>query len=261
MKLFYMDDSGSSGLNLDDPQQPLLVLGGVVIDDSKWAKVNKQLNEIKGQYGIGGEEIHALEIANSKGIFKGWDYNKKQNFIKQNLQLIADNELKILHFEVIKANYKNYFDKNFSRDYKKMLRIPPYIVAYSYILQIAEQYLQNANTNGILIADEQDVNLLANDTLKILRAIDEPEIKINRLVEKSFFINSRESNLLQLSDIVVYYIKRYFEIPLKQISQKSLEERTQMYNIIKSRIYTPTFDIRKHKILGFIKKRLDEEEA
>ena len=104
-----MDDSGSSGLNLDDPQQPLLVLGGVVIDDSKWAKVNKQLNEIKGQYGIGGEEIHALEIANSKGIFKGWDYDKKQNFIKQNLQLIADNELKILHFEVIKITLIKIF--------------------------------------------------------------------------------------------------------------------------------------------------------
>lgn len=218
MKLFYLDDSGSSGLKLDDSQQPLFVLGGVIVDDKYWKQIDSKIQVLKQKFNIQNHEIHALEIANGKGAFKGWDFVRKQDFITQCLQIISKNEIKAVYFKVIKANYKAYFEKNFSKAHQKMVKIPPYILAYSYILQIAEQYLQEADDNGILIADEQDTqNTIANDTLEVLRAINEPEIKINRVVEKSFFINSHDSNLLQLADIFAYYVKRYYEIGLKNL--------------------------------------------
>lgn len=261
MKLFYLDDSGSSGLNLDDKEQPLFVLGGVVIDDGHWKHIDGDIQKLKQKFGIQGrDEMHALDIANGKKAFSGWDFAKKQNFITECLQIISKNNIKTVYFKVIKANYKKYFENNFSKAHQKMVKIPPYIIAYSYILQIAEQYLQEVNDNGILIADEQDTqNIIANDTLKVLRAISEPEIKINRVVEKSFFINSRDSNLLQLADIFAYYIKRYYEIDLKEMSDKSKDERERMFELIKNSIYSPKFDYANHKILKFIKNRLDEE--
>lgn len=169
MKLFYLDDSGSSGLNLDDKEQPLFVLGGVIIDDKHWKRIDSDIQNLKHKFGVQGrDEMHALDIANSKKAFSDWDFTKKQNFITECLQIISKNNIKTVYFKVIKANYKEYFENNFSTAHQKMVKIPPYIIAYSYILQIAEQYLQEVNDNGILIADEQDTqNIIANDTLTV----------------------------------------------------------------------------------------------
>ncbi|WP_169975831.1 DUF3800 domain-containing protein [Campylobacter sp. RM16191] len=259
MKLFYLDDSGSSGLNLEDPLQPLFVLGGIVIDHTKWEEATGKIQELKKEYKIDDLEMHAMDIANSKGAFKGWDFDKKQEFLTKCLKLIPSLSMDIIFFKVRKSNYKKYFESKFSKAHQQMVKIPPYIVAYSFILQIAEKFLNDANDNGVLIIDEQDTHIIANDTLKTLRAIDEPEIKVNRLIEKSFFINSKDSNLLQLADIVAYYIKRYYEIELKDnLGDRSKEEREKMFKIIEKSIYKADFDYSKHKILEFINNSLDE---
>jgi len=36
MHFFYLDESGDSGANLNDEQQPLFVLGGLNVADKKW---------------------------------------------------------------------------------------------------------------------------------------------------------------------------------------------------------------------------------
>ena len=43
------------------------------------------------------------------------------------------------------------------------------------------------------------------------------------------------------------------------MSDKSKKEREKMFELIKNSIYEPKFDYSKHKILQFIKNRLDEE--
>jgi len=43
MHFFYLDESGDSGCNLDDEQQPIFVLAGLSVADKKWnnTKVNR----------------------------------------------------------------------------------------------------------------------------------------------------------------------------------------------------------------------------
>lgn len=252
MKFLYLDDSGNSGLNLDDAEQPLFILGGVVIDTEEWQKINEEIQNIKAKYKIQ-DEIHAIEITNSKGIFKEWSLEKKNNLIKELLNIIVKYKLKIIFFKVIKKNYKAYFKTHFTQAQNKMLKIPPYILAYSYVLQIYEQSLNDDECNGIVISDEQDSDILADNTLKILRVIDEPDIKIKKIIEKNFFINSKESNLIQLADICVYHIKRYYEMEVKEnISAKSKENREMFFKIIENNVYNLKLDPTQHKILGFL---------
>ena len=46
MKLIYIDDSGNTGKKLDDEKQPLFLLGGFIIDENIWKKVDKALNDL-----------------------------------------------------------------------------------------------------------------------------------------------------------------------------------------------------------------------
>lgn len=258
MRLIYLDDSGSSGTNLDDKEQPLFVLGGVIINDKKWHNVNDKIEKIKNDYNIFGKELHIMDIMNCKGCFSSWNYERKKNLVLECLKTIKDFELRVIYFKVLKQNYKVYFENKTSLALQKMLKIPPYIIAYSYILQIAEQYLIQKDDYGILIADEQDTQQIAKDTLNALRLIDEPNIKVSKILETSFFTKSNDSNFLQLADIVAYTIKRYLEINIKELKEKSVKERTDFYNVIKDCIYEPKFDYAKHPILKYIDKKLGE---
>ena len=71
MKLIYIDDSGNTGKKLDDEKQPLFLLGGFIIDENIWKKVDKALNDLKSKYNIENMEIHSIEIMNGK---KGTPY-------------------------------------------------------------------------------------------------------------------------------------------------------------------------------------------
>lgn len=43
MKLCYIDESGNTGTNLLDPQQPYFILSGVIVDSKQWRVVNDEI--------------------------------------------------------------------------------------------------------------------------------------------------------------------------------------------------------------------------
>jgi len=217
MKLIYIDDSGNTGKKLDDDLQPLFLLGGFIIDENDWKKVDKSIEDIKQKYELTDIEIHAIDVINGK---KGTPYDFEQQF-----------------------------------------DISPYLLAFSYILQISDSYLIEKDNNGILILDEQDEwKKPANKTFNILRTIvDEPEIKIEKLLDRSFFVDSSESNMVQLADVVAYNLKRYFECDIKDMGEQKQTERKNMYKIIESNIYKPKFDYGKHTILKWLEDNIGNQ--
>src|SRR5580658_1087280 len=75
MHLVYFDESGQTGNNLRDPVQPIFVLGALVVPESIWLAVEKDLQAAIDQYFPAPRpddfEIHATEISNPrKGFFK-----------------------------------------------------------------------------------------------------------------------------------------------------------------------------------------------
>lgn len=261
MELIYLDDSGSTGTKLNDIEQPLFVLGGVMLSDFVWHKVNAELNKIKAKYKIANKELHILDIMKSKDNFKDWEYDDKKELISECLRVISKFSLKVIFFKVFKENYRLFFERKTALH--NMDKIPPYIVAYHYILQMVDEYLSHKKVRGMLIADEQDKTMqIAKDELEKLREIDISDIKIKNIIETSFFTSSKDSNLLQLADIVAYTVKRYLEIFYKKgISEKSLAEREYYFNIIKNDIYAPSFSFETHPILEYINKKVTEVKA
>ena len=67
MELLYLDESGSTGLDLDNKHQPYFVLAGVSVKDDKWHKVNDYFEQekIKIYPDFSDIEIHTNELFNS----------------------------------------------------------------------------------------------------------------------------------------------------------------------------------------------------
>lgn len=263
MKLIYIDDSGNTGKKLDDELQPLFLLGGFIVDENGWKSVDKAIESVKRKYDICDLEIHAIDVINGKKEtpYKEWDYQKKLEFFSDMLSIIKEFDLKVVFFSVKKQNFKGYFQVKYGKDFEQQFNISPYLLAFSYILQISDSYLIDCKSNGMLILDEQDEwKKPANKTFNILRTIvDEPEVKIEKLLDRSFFVDSSESNMIQLADIVSYNLKRYLECDIKDISSQKQEERVKLFEIIKGNIYRPDFDYGKHPILRWLENNIGNQ--
>jgi len=263
MKLIYIDDSGNTGKKLDDDLQPLFLLGGFIIDENIWKKVDKQIDKIKNKYEIDTLEIHSIDILNgAKGTpYKEWTYIKKLEFFEDILTIIKKFKLQVIYFSVKKSNFRAYFQAKYGKDFEQQFAISPYLLAFSYILQISDSYLRSEGSNGMLILDEQDEwKKPANKTFNLLRTlVEEPEVKIEKLLDRSFFVDSSESNMIQLADVIAYTTKRYLEIEIKKISESKKKERTKLYNIYKANVYKPSFDYGKHSILKWLEDNIGNQ--
>lgn len=263
MNLIYIDDSGNTGKKLDDALQPLFVLGGFIIDENIWKSVDKEIYNIKSKYDINDMEIHSIEIMNGKKgtPYKDWDYAKKLTFFEEVLGLIKKYDLKVIYFSVKKENFKSYFQSKYGKEFEQQFNISPYLLAFSYILQISDAYLLKQDCNGMLILDEQDEwKKPANKTFNILTTLaDEPEVHVEKLLDRSFFVDSSESNMIQLADMLAYTTKRYLEIELRVMNESKIEERTRLYDIYKENIYRPDFDYGKHSILKWLEDNIGNQ--
>ena len=263
MKLIYIDDSGNTGKKLDDDLQPLFLLGGFIIDEMIWKEVDKALSDIKSKYNIENQEIHSIDIMNGKKWtpYKEWGYDKKLQFFEEVLNIIKVFDLKVVYFSVKKSSFKKYFQSKYGKDFEQQFNISPYLLAFSYILQISDSYLLSVNSNGMLILDEQDEwKKPANKTFNILTSLaDEPEIRIEKLLDRSFFVDSSESNMIQLADIISYTTKRYLEIEIKEMEKGKAAERERLFNFYKENIYKPTFDYGSHPILKWLEDNIGNQ--
>lgn len=263
MKLIYIDDSGNTGKKLDDNLQPLFLLGGFIIDEDIWKKVDKEIDNIKIKYAIKDFEIHSIEIMNGKKgtPYKDWNYSKKLQFFEDVLSLINKYDLKVIYFSVKKINFKSYFQSKYGKDFEQQFNISPYLLAFSYILQISDSFLVANSSNGMLILDEQDEwKKPANKTFNILTTLaDEPEVHVEKLLDRSFFVDSSESNMIQLADMIAYTTKRYLELDIREFNENKKAERKKLYNFYKENIYTPSFNYESHPIMKWLEDNIGNQ--
>lgn len=94
MYLMYADESGSTGIDYDNKQQPIFVLGGFLIEHSKWHAANDYFNQekIKIYNYFKDNEIHANEIFNPphKSIFHVENWKKNFEILDKLVDVILN---------------------------------------------------------------------------------------------------------------------------------------------------------------------------
>lgn len=210
MHLIYLDESGNSGNNLTDPQQPIFVLGALLVPEQKWKRIENDLIQVIEGFVPDNFEAHASEIRSGRGIYKGMSLEKRIGFRNALMQVAIDNALKFIYRQIAKKRYANWLDTTFGAG----IVINPHIAAYPLVSQTINTYLRELGDDelGILINDDnKEVVADIERTTKLLRA-DATHLQLDHIIEKSFFIDSSKSHLLQLADLCTFHARKFEEI-------------------------------------------------
>jgi hypothetical protein len=211
MILVYIDESGDTGHNLSDKQQPVFVLGGLILPQSKWKDLERQFHQIIIQFfgyeSAGDFELHTMDLVNRRGSFKPFSLEKTKSFRDKCLELIQNLEIKIVYRSIEKKEFQKFCEKT----YGKGISIAPYIMALPFVCTRINELIKAENDLGILIFDENHNLVEIEKSLRTLRLDASSTLQADNLIEQGFFVDSSKSEALQLVDLVLYYIRKFEE--------------------------------------------------
>lgn len=228
MNLVYVDESGNTGTNLRDSQQPVFLLAAMILPETKWFSLEQKFFGVAEKY-LGRKlsypfEIHAADLKSGRGIFKGIPLEKCLLFRDEMLQLLLDNEIAIIYRRIIKAKFEAFCNEN----YGPGIKVDPYVMALPFVCVEVDHWLRRKSSNelGLIIFDEQKENLeYVERSLRTLRLDSTSILKLTNIVEKGFFVDSAKTFALQLVDLAAYYIRKYEESRLK-LKVSELDKQT-----------------------------------
>ena len=171
MNLVYIDESGNTGLNLKDSQQPVFLLAAMILPESKWFSLEGYfLDIVKEYFGYplpSPFEIQAKDLKNRRGVFEKLTFKQQLSFRDQMLQLLLDNEIAVVYRRIIKSKFAVFCEKH----YGPGIKVNPYIMALPFVCMEVDHYLRQrgANQLGMFIFDEQKETL--DDAERSLRTL------------------------------------------------------------------------------------------
>lgn len=203
MELFYLDESGSTGLDLDNRNQPIFVLASVQVNDKNWHQINDYFEKEKQKIypDFKSVEIHTNELYNSnpKSHFykNDWQYNFK--ILEDIVNLISKLDIKVSFSVVVKKIYKKHFGNN--------IIVDPYLYSFAVTYANLNNYLSKNNSYGIIFCDELKS---MEDSLEIMY----PNLKKDNknIIERTFYLDSSKNNFIQIADVCSFYINKYLTI-------------------------------------------------
>lgn len=218
MHFFYLDESGDSGANLNDQQQPIFVLGGLSVADKKWNNTKERLDAIIGDYFGGnvpiGFEVHSHELLSptGEGFFNGHPITDRLELVRSLLGLIEELGHQVHFFAVEKSCldqsrclYGTVFDA-----------MHPYLLSFDYLITYMNWHVKEnlgQSARGMIVLDEKEEHHESVEAIIQNRRFEVPASqKVKWIVEFSHPIDSRKNPMIQLSDLIVLCIRRFLEI-------------------------------------------------
>ena len=249
MHFFYLDEAGDTGTNLSE--QPLFVLGGFSVSDEKWRTLEdaykKKLSDFLGDHYTNDFELHSEKMRNRQEVWRDYTYEQLNQLTLDLIDLVISNGHKIHFFAIDKQKMSTIPYVDYPYDFN------PYFLAYEYILNYANAYISKklgSSARGIFIIDEKG-NVhgqnLYYDTIRKITDKCRYEVpksnRLKRIVEFTYPIDSRKNSMIQLSDLIVYCIKKHFEYKYNLIlaNETAKSFYAKCFEKIKQGIWRKTF--------------------
>ena len=212
MHLVYLDESGNSGSNLNNAQQPIFILAALLVPEAEWLPIESELAAVVARFFPNRPddfEIHANEIINPRDFFRGFPIQTRLDFFAALMDVGARHKLKVIHRAIAKKRYLHWLEKTFGAG----VIINPHLAAFPLVAHVINDYLRQlpGSPLGIFISDEnRDVMQDVEKSQRVLRGTP-GRLHLSQIIEKGFFIDSRKSLLLQLCDLCAYSLRQLEE--------------------------------------------------
>ncbi len=211
MLLLFIDESGDHSLDVIDPQYPLFVLGGCIVESDYYESVLiPRLNEYK--YKLFGRDdfiLHTADIVRRKGVFhKLTDKKFREYFYNETNNLMEELEYTIVACVIKKTEHLQKYG---------IAAIDPYMLSLRILVErfVMEMKQRHRNEQGHIVAESRDETL--NNELRLawmdLRTRGTEYISASEVRKciPELHIRDKRTNIagLQIADLIVSPIGRY----------------------------------------------------
>jgi len=217
MYIAYIDASGRP--IKEDKQEKSFVLACLIAHESNWQYIDNKVKEIKLRHfpnlPVDEVELHAKDILNRKGMFKGLSWEKIFAIFDDVFNFLSDSNTRICIISVVILKEKMYQGKDIEK------------WAYRLLVERINKFLEKNNKEaiaegktpeyGIMIVDSCGFKVDLRLRRKITQMLKEGTYysDLRYLIEDPLFTDSKWRNLSQLTDCVAYVIRRHFRTHVK----------------------------------------------
>lgn len=224
MKIMFLDESGDHNLSSIDPQYPVFVLGGVIIEEHYYYQTVVPLFE-KFKLELFNDKnviLHTADIGRNRNGFENLNNSATRNkFIKKLNELMSNLDYKVIACIIRKKEHLKKYGLH---------ALDPYLISLDVLV---EQFMfEIQNTYELIIAESRGTLLDAEIELAWLnlRLQGTNHVQAKNISNKIQALNIRTKKHndigLQLADLVI-----------SPIARKAIGKKTNLdYHIVKSKL-------------------------
>lgn len=245
MHFYYIDESGDTGSNLDDPDQPIMVIGGISVRDEGWNAtqdaLKKRLENFFGGVLPTDFELHADDLLSPSGdgVFCGRDRKDRNQLCMDVLKLLAERSHHVHYLAIDKQKMKStLLSMVLSYNPKR-----PYLLGFDYLVTYINWFVKERlgrSARGMIILDRkeqfhEDIERIMRDR----RFSGAAAHRVKWIVEFSYTVDSKKNPMIQFSDLVIYCIRRFVELENGYRNNWPVEAKqfyAECYSIIRDRL-------------------------
>jgi hypothetical protein len=192
----YLDDSAT------DKGQPVVVVGGVVANNSSWLKIEPAWKAILKRRGV--SHFHASQFENRRGEFKGWDKADKAELMEKLITLLKKQRCKVFAQGICVSAFENVIGEF------PHLDTNPYILCLeSCVSQMMTWIQRKRHAQPMLIVIEAGQS---HHKSRYMRKWQEQlrvlEMQRRYKIKRILTVSKRECILLETADLVAYELQK-----------------------------------------------------
>lgn len=243
MYYVFSDESGQSGTDYEDRDQPVLCHTAVIIDETLMPKFENETCKLLKKFNLPeNQEIHAYPCISGIGGFQRLNKNQRHDLLKKFIHIGVNLVFKIHYIPMLKS-----FVKQSIRENAEKAGLDPFMITFMYLIIIIDKYFEHIqNENYKYFYDTTDnYRKKINKAIHLLKNIPQDSLRINNMIGNPEETDSKISRPIQLSDVIAYYLNRHRQLEVGTFKHReSLEKhRVKIFEI---------YDMIKPKFLKFI---------
>lgn len=202
LHLLYLDESGHP----DDPNSSFFVLAGFAIFERQTYWLEQQLDAIVGRFTAfepNATELHGSEMYGGKNAWRGITPEARSQAVVDILSLLADQRLNLRIFASVIEKSQMASHAILHKSFENVVTA---FDAYLYSL-----YRKRDPQRGLVIFDKSNYEQQLQALSHLFRRDGHQTGKLRNLAEVPLFLDSKASRLIQMADIIAYWIFRYFQ--------------------------------------------------